>query len=152
MADARAAKQARRSLDQRLVSLPDGLPATPQSGWIRAVRTALGMTQREFAHRMGITAQSAFQLEASEREQRIRLDTLRRAADALNCDLAYALVPRAGSLEQTVRQQATAVFAKRGLAVERTMALEDQLAPLDAITRDELIDQLISDYPIWQAL
>jgi hypothetical protein len=33
-------------------------------------------------------------LEQSEASDRIRLDTLRRAADALGCDLVYLLVPR----------------------------------------------------------
>lgn len=148
MAQRQAAERARRVVDARLASLPS-IPPTPPSGWIRAIRTALGMTQREFAERMGVTAQSASQLEASERDQKIRVDSLRKAADALNCDLAYVLVPREGSLEDTVRAQAAAVLNKRRTSVDRTMGLEDQRAPLTDAARDAIVDLLMSDYPIW---
>lgn len=108
------------------------------------------MTQKELADRMGVTAQSAFQLEASERDHKVRLDTLRKAADALNCDLAYVLVPREGSLENTVRAQAAAVLDRRRSSVDRTMALEDQRAPLTEAARNSLIELLMAEYPIWR--
>ncbi len=149
MANRQAVMRARRALDERLASLP-ALPAAPPSGWIRAIRTALGMTQKELADRMGVTAQSAFQLEASERDHKVRLDTLRKAADALNCDLAYVLVPREGTLENTVRAQAAAVLDSRRSSVDRTMALEDQRAPLSDAARESLIELVMTEYPIWR--
>ena len=149
MAGRQAVRRARRALDERLGPRPT-LMAMPKSGWIRAIRMALGMTQQELALRMGITAQSVFRLETNERSGNIRLDSLRRAADALGCDLAYTLVPRAGSLEQTVRRQAAAVLDRRRSTVDRTMSLEDQRAELSASARDELVSLLASDYPIWK--
>jgi predicted DNA-binding mobile mystery protein A len=137
-------------LDVRLATLTKPLPVVPKSGWIRAMRTALGMTQRELARRMQITAQSEFQLEANERAGTIRLDSLRRAADALGCDFAYVLIPRDGSLEQTVRNQAARVLERRRSGVDRTMSLEDQRAELSGATREDLIDLIVQEYNIWQ--
>jgi predicted DNA-binding mobile mystery protein A len=149
MVDRQVTKSARRSLDERLVAGLSVSPA-PKSGWIRAIRTALGMTQQQLANRMGITAQSAFRLEGNERDGTIRLDSLRRAADALDCDVVYLLVPRAGSLEQAVRERAAKVLDQQRGAVDTTMSLEDQRAPLSSSAREDLITLLASEYPIWQ--
>src|ERR1700733_2316935 len=67
---------------------------SPPHGWIRAIREALGMSAAGLAARLGITAGAVTRLEQSEAADRIQLDTLRRAADALGCDLVYLLVPR----------------------------------------------------------
>ena len=66
----------------------------PKEGWIRAFRKALGMTSPQLAVRLGVSKSQASQMERMEAEDRITLKQLRRAADALNCDLQYALVPR----------------------------------------------------------
>src|SRR5258708_29177418 len=66
----------------------------PARGWVHAIREALGMSAAALAARMGTTAGAVTRLEQSEAADRIRLDTLRRAADALECDLVYLLVPR----------------------------------------------------------
>lgn len=149
MADRKATQRARRVLDERLAATM--VPALPKAGWIRAVRTALGMTQSELARRLQITAQSQFQLETNERAGTIRLDSLRRAADALGCDLAYVFIPRAGTLEQAVRDQAARLLDQRQGGVERTMALEDQQAVLTDRAREGLIDQLVAEADLWPA-
>ena len=74
---------------QQLRTLP-----RPPRGWVRAVRDALSMSAAALAARMGTTAGAVTRLEQSEAADRIRLDTLRRASDALGCDLVYLLVPR----------------------------------------------------------
>jgi transcriptional regulator with XRE-family HTH domain len=51
------------------------------------------------ARRLGVTKYEVFRVEKAEWESRIVLATLRRAADALGCELIYALAPREGSLE-----------------------------------------------------
>jgi predicted DNA-binding mobile mystery protein A len=68
--------------------------ARPPRGWVRAVREALGMSAAALAARLGTTAGAVTRLEQSEASDRIRLETLRRAADALGCDLVYLLIPR----------------------------------------------------------
>ena len=86
----------------------------PDQGWIRTIRDALGMSSRQLAARMGVSQPAVSQLERSEVAGRIQLDSLRRAAAALDCELVYSLVPRA-SLEETLATRARAL-ARRGLA------------------------------------
>ncbi len=66
------------------------------------------------------------QLERAEAEDRITLRSLRSAAAALGCDLLYALVPKANTLEALVEERARAQAKKHVMGVEHSMALEDQ--------------------------
>ena len=87
-------QRARQRLDGRLAALkPEDRFKAPPKGWIRAIRDALGMTGVQFARRLRIRPQSVDALEQSEATGSIQLKTLRRAAEALDCTLVYALVP-----------------------------------------------------------
>lgn len=98
----------------------------PPKGWLRAVREALGVSGSEIARTLKTSRQLPAQLEKAEAEDRITLKSLRTAANALGCDLVYALVPRAGSLRELVEQRERANAKERVLGVEHSMALEDQ--------------------------
>jgi predicted DNA-binding mobile mystery protein A len=98
----------------------------PQKGWIRAIREATGITVREMANRLRKAPSVAAHLEGSEAEYRITLGRLREAADALGCQLVYALVPKSGSLQELGEQRARTKAAENVRAVEHSMALEDQ--------------------------
>ena len=98
----------------------------PSKGWIRTIRLALGVSSGELARRLKTSRQLPLQLEKGEAEDRITLKSLRAAANALDCDLVYALVPRANSLEETVEDRERAEAKKRVVGVEHSMALEDQ--------------------------
>jgi transcriptional regulator with XRE-family HTH domain len=52
----------------------------------------------EFARRMGVQEREVYRMERAEEESRIELGSLRRAAEALDCELIYALTPRKGTL------------------------------------------------------
>ena len=66
-------------------------------------------------------------LQKSEAEYRITLGSLRAAADALGCQLVYALVPKSGSIQDLAERRARAKAAENVRAVdEHSMALEDQ--------------------------
>ena len=96
----------RRRLDDRLGSVrPLAGFSRPNNGWIRAVRDALGMSGTELAARMGVSQQVVSEIELSEQRTTARLNTLERAAAAMDCELVYALVPRT-TLEESVRAQA----------------------------------------------
>lgn len=129
---------ARRRLDERLAPFAS-LGPPPAGGWIRAIRDALGLQLGQLADRLGVRPPSVTELERNEAEERITLATLRRAAEALDCTLVYAVVPKQ-PLEAMV-QHAAAAAARRELnAVLHTMSLEDQ-APRNA-DRKEMIDAL----------
>lgn len=100
----------------------------PPRGWIRALRQALGVSSGELARRLGTSRQLPLQLEKGEAADSITLRSLRGVADALDCDLVYALVPRADSMQELIETRARAEAKKRVLDVEHSMALEDQAA------------------------
>lgn len=101
---------------------------------------------------MGVAQPTVVQLEQSEASGTIQLATLRRAADALNCDLVYALVPRDGSLEATVQTQARRRARAVVHAVDKSMALEDQ-AVTDPSEQQAALDraalQLAASRRLW---
>ena len=66
------------------------------------------------------------QQEKAEAEDRITLKSLRAYANALDCDLVYAFVPRADTLQELVDARARAAAKANVLGVEHTMALENQ--------------------------
>jgi predicted DNA-binding mobile mystery protein A len=98
----------------------------PQKGWIRAIREATGVTVRELAKRLDKAPSVAAHFEKSEAEYRITLGSLRRAADALGCELVYALVPKNGNVQELSEAGARAEASENVRAVEHSMALEDQ--------------------------
>ena len=66
----------------------------PARGWLRAVREAIGIPQQRAAERVSVTRQSYAQLEKSEERGAISIESLRRAAGALDCELVYFIVPK----------------------------------------------------------
>jgi predicted DNA-binding mobile mystery protein A len=129
--------RARKKLDRKLNSLKnsDAL-LRPQRGWVKAIREALGMTTAQFGKRMGVSQPRASNVEKAEVSGKITLESLQRAAEALDCRLVYALVPNQ-SLEAQVKVQARRLAEKHLVAVSHSMALEDQKA-LDEDTREQL--------------
>jgi predicted DNA-binding mobile mystery protein A len=140
-----ARRRARQRLDERLSPLrPNERFRAPPKGWARAVRDALGMSGVQFARRLGIRPQSVEALEASEANGTIQLNTLRRAAAALDCSLVYAIVPN-DSLEAVVRTRARRIALRDLGRVAHTMRLEaqetgdaDLEARIEAYIRDNI--------------
>lgn len=116
---------ARQHLDKRLNSLREFNFARPPRGWVKAIREALGMTTRQLARRIGVGQSRAVDIEKAETTGAITLDSLQRAARALDCELVYALVPRK-PLEVIVEERATTLARHRVKAIHHTMALEAQ--------------------------
>jgi predicted DNA-binding mobile mystery protein A len=116
---------ARKQLDKRLKVLRNSSFARPPRGWVKAIREALGMTTGQLARRIGVSQSRAVDIEKAELTGSITLDSLGRAARALDCELVYALVPRK-PLEETVEERATALAINSVKATRHTMALEDQ--------------------------
>src|SRR5487761_1770295 len=130
--------QGRRQLDDRFAALPSAeWFAAPTRGWIKAIREALGMSSEQLAKRLGVKQPTVAAIERSETRGTIELATLRRAAEALDCTLIYALVPNR-KLATTVKERARPIASKRLQAVEHSMLLENQALP--AAERDARID------------
>ena len=101
------------------------------------------MTGGDLARRMGVHPSRIPAIERGERELTLKLDTLTRVADALNCDLMYALVPRT-SLDGMVADQAR----RRAAGHLRNVIVHSQLEDQE-VTRDDLetqIDDLADEF------
>src|ERR1700676_5160497 len=126
MNKSKLAAQSRSHLDERFEVLgPAPRSSSPVRGWIKAVREALGMTTAQLAKRLGVKQHYVVAIEQSEAKGTIELATLRRVAEALDCNLVYALIPNK-PLEATLRERARAFVRRRRAPVEHSMLLEHQ--------------------------
>lgn len=107
---------------------------TPPRGWLKAIREALGLTERQQAERLGITGSALHKSESAEAEERITLGQLRKLADGLDCELVYALVPRK-PLTQVVEERARSIAVQEVGGVAHTMSLEDQRPAADRLRK-----------------
>lgn len=121
-------KLARSKLDQVSAGMRQWLPkmpSMPRGGWVGAIRDSLGMTRQDLARRLGVSHTAIAKLEGSERAGTIQLDTLRRAADALDCDVLVFVVPRQ-PLQAQVDQRRLQLFHDEMQRADVQMNLEDQ--------------------------
>lgn len=133
---------ARKSLDRRLAPLRGESLIAPPNGWIKAIREALGMTTRQLAARMGAARSRVTAIEKAEVTGSTTIKTLREAAEAMDCVLVYAIVPRT-SLDEILREQAT---KKAGVELARhhhTMRLENQAMDKRDLAAER--ERLVSD-------
>ena len=150
-----ARQMARRQIDKRLAQLPSlAILKRPPKGWIKATREALGMTMGQLAARLGVSQPRISVLEQNEASGSITMESLERAANALDCDLAYVLIPRCGGLNELVEEQAIKAALQKLKSTKHTMALEKQ-----SVDKDDEQEQLIriaktlaekSDSSIWE--
>lgn len=108
------------------------------------------MSSTELAERMGVSQQSIPDIERSEQRDTIKIETLQRAAAALDCDLVYFLVPRR-DLEETVRSQARRKAARLLSGVAHNSRLEDQTVTDEDATAqlDDLAARFIDRRGLW---
>ena len=142
--------RARDALDGRLSPMrPTDRFTVPPQGWIRAIRDALGMSGAQLAAKLGMKPPSVVALEQSEAAATIRLETLQKAAAALDCELVYALVPRK-PLEEIVQDRARMIALRELGGIAHSMGLEDQAVPDELEERiNRFIEQSLRDRDLW---
>lgn len=153
-----------RNIDRQVVgTLSDKLVAAepirgiirPAGGWIRAIRTATKRSRKQLAERLGVSTEAVRQLEEREASDSITLRSLREAANALDLQLTYILLPKAESLEEQIRENARKLATKIVMRTHQHMRLEDQEINAEALekaiteTTDELVSNL--DQRIWNS-
>ena len=147
--NAKQIKLAREQLDETLKNF-DSLKKTavPPKGWIRAIRDTLGMTGGQLAKRLHVNQQRIARLEQDEKLGKVTLNTMKKAAAALDCVFVYGIVPKE-SLEQTIRDQAEKVARKRMARSNQMMRLEKQeLSPPEkAKALKYLVDDIVETTP-----
>lgn len=120
-----------------------------RTGWISYMRNILGMKLRDLAGRAGVATSTAAQAERRESDGKVTLETLRKMANAMECDLIYAFVPR--KTIQVILQEQAARKARQILdRAETHMALEDQKVDEPLKKRiNRLVRKLLDKGDIW---
>ena len=142
-------KAIRKQISRRLEDLREFKNLTVGiSSWSRYVREGLGMTLAQLAKRVGVAHSTMSEAEGRECDGNITLNKLKQVADALNCDLVYAFIPRK-KLDDLVYDQAH-MKAKYSISTSTThMELEDQKVETDEARLKEIIeDKMYSKY-LW---
>jgi predicted DNA-binding mobile mystery protein A len=97
----------------------------PARGWLRAVREAIGLTQGEVALKIAVKRQSYAQFEVAEEIGSISLASMRRAAEAMDCELVCYIIPRPSVARSYAElAQIHDPAAKHLKATEQSMALK----------------------------
>jgi len=142
----KASKALRREQFDRSLAQSPGLRRfiAPKRGWIREVREILGLSAQQLATRMGVSQPTVAKMEQAEAKGVITLASLKRAAEAMDCQLVYTFVPRS-SFEEILQVRASEVAARLLDRVGHTMSLEAQEPGGDFRARREreLADELV---------
>lgn len=143
----------RRQLDGQLQRVVVTEP--PRQGWVRAIRQSLGMTLSQLAKRLHTSKQGVARVEKAETEGRMSMATLRRVAEALDCELRYVLLPKT-TLEDIVRRQAIKKAQHIMGRAELHMELEAQATDKKFQEQQiqELVDELLRnpDRRLWEPI
>ncbi len=152
----KAAHTQRKMMDVKIAPLSPLMQSPPpRSGWLKAIRGALGITTRQLAQRLGVTHQVVIRQEERETTGGASLEYMDRAARAMGCRFAYAILPAHPheSLESILDQQAMKLARRLAETVTHTMRLEDQGVTGDTTTQQirELAQELKAklDSRIW---
>ncbi len=100
----------------------------PAQGWVKAIRESLGIPATLLAKKLGISQPTLSELEKYEAKGSITINSLKKMADALNCDLKYFIIPREPykSFEDIIDRQIDKAVKKELNDLNQTMLLENQ--------------------------
>ena len=104
----------------------------PSEGWIRTVRTALGMSGAQLGRRLGVTRASVSNTEKAELNGGVTLKAMQQMAEGMGCRFVYAIVPEK-NIEDVVYHRAMEKAREQIKAASVHMALEEQ-----SLTNDKL--------------
>lgn len=98
----------------------------PSTGWIKAIRVAIGMSMQQLGNKLSITKQGVMDIEKREKEGSITIKSLKELGRALDMELVYGFVPNDGTLEALIEKRARELATKIVLRTSNTMRLENQ--------------------------
>ncbi len=98
----------------------------PATGWIHAIRTALGMSMQQLGKRLGVTKQNIQNIERREKDGAITIKSLQELGAALDMRLVYGFVANDGTLDALVDRKARELAEKIVRRTAQSMKLEAQ--------------------------
>lgn len=81
-------------LDKMLEEFLEDPRSAKNSLWMSSLRKGLGLTHSGLAEKMKMARQAVQQMEEREAEAKITVASLKRFADAIECDFVYGFIPR----------------------------------------------------------
>ena len=125
----------------------------PRRGWIRAIQEALGVTNVQLAKQLKLKPQTIEDMQHNEVSGAIKLQTLRKLAEALGCRVVYAVVPLK-PLDEIRRDRAYAIARRQLSPVSHSMKLEAQGISDTEEQRalERLVEELLNGNPkkLWE--
>jgi predicted DNA-binding mobile mystery protein A len=136
--------------ERRVQGLRENLQAFQiRNGWIHYLRSTFGMKLSTLARLAGTTSSSVQQAEKREAQGKVTLETLRRMAEAMDCEFVYAFIPR-NKIEVLLQERAHAKAQKILLRADTHMSLEDQKVKHSFNERVErLANKLLETSDVW---
>ena len=122
-------------LDQKIKSLAN--IEIPLKGWINKVRTSLDISFAYLAKKLNTSPQLVNIFENNEVEGTITLNNLKRVADALDCNLVYAFIPKDKTFEKLVEKRAARITEHIISRTSNSMNLEMQKLSKSEILRQK---------------
>ncbi|WP_276361278.1 mobile mystery protein A [Daejeonella sp. H1SJ63] len=98
----------------------------PLTGWIKAIRTTIGMSMQQLGNKLNVSKQGVMDIEKREKDGSITIKSLREIARAMDMQLVYGFVPNDGSLDALIEKRATELATKIVMRTANTMKLEGQ--------------------------
>jgi predicted DNA-binding mobile mystery protein A len=108
----------------RLASLKEEV--IPSKGWIKAIRTSLGMSMQQLGNKLNISKQGVLDIERREKDGSISIKSLREVAHVMDMKLVYGFIPLDGTLDALIEKKAKELAKQIVMRTAHTMQLEDQ--------------------------
>ena len=123
--------------------------ALPSNGWIKSIRTAIGMSMQQLGNKLGITRQSVQDMERREIEGSITLKALRETGKAMDMQLVYGFIPNDGSIEKMIERRAKELAWEIVFRTNTSMVLEDQGNREERLTKavEERAKAIVNEMP-----
>ena len=121
----------------------------PSIGWIKTIRTGIGMSLEQLGKKLSVTKQAIQDIENREREGSITIKSMHEIANALDMKFVYAIVPKNGSLDEMIEKRALEIAKVIVQRTSNTMKLEDQANSKERIQKaiKERAEEIITKTP-----
>lgn len=123
----------------------------PKEGWLRTVRTALGMSGTQLAKKLGVTKARISKAEQDEPHGSVTLKTVHTMAQAMDCKFVYAIVPKQ-NVEDVIKERAIEKARTQVKTASTHMALEAQSLSKEQLEFEieriaaQIMDKMPSDF------
>lgn len=107
----------------------------PENGWINKIRNTLDITFAYIATKLKTSPQVIKKFEQNEIDGSITLNTLKKVADAMECSLVYAFIPKEKSFESLVDKKADKISEYISSGISNSMNLEHQKLNKSALAK-----------------